>query len=64
MMLFRYLQFLTLTFNVPPYAELDNLGIEGALAVHWVTSDRFRHPAPHYLRSRQSNQCPPLHQNQ
>ena len=48
--------------DVPPYAELDNVGIEGALAVHRVTSDRLRHPAP-LIRSRQSNQCPPLHQN-
>src|ERR1700733_10538272 len=32
--------------NVPPYAELDNVGIEGPLAVHRVTSDRLRHPAP------------------
>ena len=48
--------------DVPPYAELDNVGIEGALVVHRVTSDRLRHPAP-LIRSRQSNQCPPLHQN-
>jgi len=49
--------------NVPPYAELDNVGIEGPLAVHRVTSDRLRHPAPLTIRGRQSNQCPPLHQN-
>ena len=46
-----------------PYAELDNVSIEGPLAVHRVTSDRLRHPAPLTIRGRQSNQCPPLHQN-
>src|ERR1022692_4893119 len=48
--------------DVPPYAELDNVGIEGALVVHRVTSDRLLHPPP-LKRARQSNQCPPLHQN-
>jgi hypothetical protein len=32
--------------NVPSYAQLNDLGIEGALAVHRVTRNRLRHPAP------------------
>jgi hypothetical protein len=32
--------------NVPSYAQLNDLGIEGALAVHRVTRNRLRHPVP------------------
>jgi hypothetical protein len=49
--------------DVPPYAQLNDLGIEGALAVHRVTGDWLRHQAPN-IKSRQSTLCPRLHQNQ
>jgi hypothetical protein len=49
--------------DVPAHAELDYVGVEGPLAVDRVTGDRLRHPPPLNIRSLQSTECPPLHQN-
>src|SRR5450631_3654354 len=32
--------------DVPPHAQLDDVGIEYTFAVHWVTRDRLRHSEP------------------
>src|ERR1022692_4145470 len=32
--------------DVPTYAQLDNVRVEGASAVDWITGDRLRHSTP------------------
>jgi hypothetical protein len=41
--------------DIPPHAQLNNVRVKGALAVHRVTRDRLRHSAP-LERTRQSTQ--------
>jgi hypothetical protein len=48
--------------DIPAYAMLNDIGVEGSLAVDRIAGNRLRHSAPRKMAA-QSTRCPQMHQN-
>jgi hypothetical protein len=48
--------------DIPSHAQLNDVGVEGTLAVHQVTGYRFRHSAPR-AKAAHFTDCHEMHQN-